>query len=55
MKSIKTTSRRHFLQTATVVGLGSFFAPAVLADKSNVSLKHCVGVLADLTPFMDEN
>jgi predicted dehydrogenase len=34
MRRTKTTSRRHFLQAATVAGLGSFFVPAVLADKS---------------------
>ncbi|MDR1290611.1 MAG: Gfo/Idh/MocA family oxidoreductase [Planctomycetaceae bacterium] len=34
MKSSKRTSRRHFLKAASVIGLGSFFAPAVLADKS---------------------
>ncbi|MDR2642097.1 MAG: Gfo/Idh/MocA family oxidoreductase, partial [Planctomycetaceae bacterium] len=35
MKSTKAlTSRRRFLQTAAVVGVGSVFAPSVLADKS---------------------
>ncbi|MDR2172407.1 MAG: Gfo/Idh/MocA family oxidoreductase, partial [Planctomycetaceae bacterium] len=29
-----TTSRRRFIQAATAVGVGSVFAPAVLADKS---------------------
>ncbi|MDR0391655.1 MAG: Gfo/Idh/MocA family oxidoreductase, partial [Planctomycetaceae bacterium] len=34
MKRTKITSRRRFLQTAAVIGLGSYCAPAILADKS---------------------
>ncbi|MDR0391521.1 MAG: Gfo/Idh/MocA family oxidoreductase, partial [Planctomycetaceae bacterium] len=40
----KTTSRRRFLQAATAVGVGTVFAPAVLADKSPNS-KLNIGVV----------
>ncbi|MDR1478218.1 MAG: Gfo/Idh/MocA family oxidoreductase [Planctomycetaceae bacterium] len=44
MKNSKKTSRRRFLQAASIIGLGSFFAPAVLADKSPNS-KLNIGVI----------